>query len=184
MRSKKPLLLLFMLMFVSAAFMYARRPPVPANAAEQAEPAEEKAVLPESEQTKQGNANATWLMTNDDQTLWLVNTSHPIGAFETDAELVSAYPNLPLMNSSIRFRSEMLDALCGLFDAAEAEGFSLIVTDGYRTETEQADLYNAAADKTYAQPAGASEHQTGLAADVASRGCPARTWPEAKRRNG
>lgn len=63
-----------------------------------------------------------------------------------------------------------------LFGAAKSDGYSLMLSSGYRSYGYQVTVYNrivgqkgqAAADRESARP-GYSEHQTGLAADVAPR---------------
>lgn len=63
-------------------------------------------------------------------------------------------------------------ALLAMAEAAGAQGLSLVVESGYRSYGGQAATYerylarNDGKDGGYVQPAGASEHQTGLALDI------------------
>ena len=75
----------------------------------------------------------------------------------------------------IRMRKAAADALCALFDAAEADGLYLYAHSGYRSYQTQNTIYfnrlernNGKDDGLVAYP-GASEHQMGLAVDVINK---------------
>ena len=55
-----------------------------------------------------------------------------------------------------------------MFNDAKSKGMSLIVYSGYRSYVKQANIYMATLDKTYVAKPGFSEHQTGLAIDIAT----------------
>ncbi|WP_185714995.1 M15 family metallopeptidase [Gulosibacter macacae] len=72
-------------------------------------------------------------------------------------------------------RAEAADAIVAMFAAAEAQGIILDMTSGYRDAGLQQQLYDRAVEtdgpdyaKQYVAPAGHSEHQTGLAADISA----------------
>jgi D-alanyl-D-alanine carboxypeptidase len=80
----------------------------------------------------------------------------------------------------MQLRGDAAKALTSMFNAAKAQGLSLMLASGYRSYSAQVSVYNgyvaqsgvAKADTFSARP-GHSEHQTGLAADVepSSREC-------------
>jgi len=97
--------------------------------------------------------------------LELVNASHAVSG--RPMQLVSAYPTVPVRETSITLQEEALEALKSMFDAAKAEGIEgLFLSSGYRDYDTQKQIYKEATDKSLVQPAGHSEHQTGLAADI------------------
>lgn len=113
--------------------------------------------------------------------LVLVNRQHPLAA--------SYVP--PWADSDPAGLSpELRAALQGLFAAAKADGYTLKVRSGYRSYAQQKQSYNdalatydSATANRYFAPPGASEHQTGLAADVTNaqnvRGYAFKELPEA-----
>ncbi|SHM48472.1 M15 family metallopeptidase [Gracilibacillus kekensis] len=88
---------------------------------------------------------------------------------------VPYHPSAGEGNPKRLLRQVAADALEELFQAAEADGLDLIAVSGYRSAQRQKQLYENSvakngqehADKFSAKP-GTSEHQTGLAMDVAS----------------
>ncbi|MCL2605481.1 MAG: D-alanyl-D-alanine carboxypeptidase family protein [Defluviitaleaceae bacterium] len=83
--------------------------------------------------------------------------------------LVNVWPDSPARDSSVLLHATASAAIRDLLAEARNTGFSgLYVADGYRTHNEQAHLFANIADKTYVMPAGHSEHQLGLAADILS----------------
>lgn len=80
---------------------------------------------------------------------------------------------VPVTKGSHQLRPVMNDAMEKLFEAAYAEGIELYVGSSYRNYRKQEVIYynrvkRMGYDDGYSQMAGASEHQTGLAADVVS----------------
>ena len=74
-----------------------------------------------------------------------------------------------------QLRKEAADALEELFGIAEEEGLELVAVSGYRSYQRQKTIYNNSVKKNgeehanqYSAKPGTSEHQTGLAMDVAS----------------
>ncbi|MDR0347672.1 MAG: M15 family metallopeptidase [Coriobacteriales bacterium] len=90
----------------------------------------------------------------------LVSASYPLPSDYQAPELVAVTESNTLVAAHIE--QPLLDMLA----AARAEGIGEIyLSSGYRTREEQAQLYDEAADKSFVQPPGASEHETGLAVD-------------------
>lgn len=101
------------------------------------------------------------------QSLVLVNSSHAAPDFADGVWPVSAFRRIAVSRADIELREITLTAAKAMFDAAKEDGFSdLVVTSGYRTFSRQKEIYDEAADKSYVQQAGESEHQTGLAVDI------------------
>ena len=75
-------------------------------------------------------------------------------------------PDVRAVNSSNRLymRKEAASALEELFKAAEDENYYLYAVSGYRSYSYQKSIYNPY--RGYSAPAGASEHQLGLAMDI------------------
>jgi D-alanyl-D-alanine carboxypeptidase len=89
-----------------------------------------------------------------------VSASYPLPSDYQAPELVAVTESNTLVAAHIE--QPLLDMLA----AARAEGIGEIyLSSGYRTREEQAQLYDEAADKSFVQPPGASEHETGLAVD-------------------
>lgn len=84
-----------------------------------------------------------------------------------------------------QIRKEVLDAFIEMYNAAKAEGITLIVNSGYRTYEYQKSLYDnyeKANGKEYADGYAArpdySEHQSGLALDIVSYGMTMKNFAE------
>ncbi len=102
--------------------------------------------------------------------LVLVNTDHYIPS-DFNAEVVNAYGIIPLSRSNIDINPTALTAVTRMFDDARTLGYNkFLVNSGFRTYDYQKGLYDESADKSYVQKPGASEHQTGLAIDIAYTG--------------
>lgn len=69
--------------------------------------------------------------------------------------------------SSVRLQSKAATALKRLVAAAKKKGYTLVVRSAYRSWSQQKAAY--ARDKVLTAPPGASEHQSGLAVDLAAR---------------
>lgn len=74
-----------------------------------------------------------------------------------------------------RVNQQIAAPLKSMVAAAEADGVTLVLSSAYRSAAEQVEVYNwykqklgESYAKTYVAPVGASEHQTGLAVDLAS----------------
>lgn len=92
-----------------------------------------------------------------------------------------AVPKVPLWTSPtaqhMQVSTKAQKSLEKLFAAAKNEGINLVLASGYRSAALQSQLYNSyvaqdgqAKADTYSARPGHSEHQTGLAADVATVG--------------
>jgi D-alanyl-D-alanine carboxypeptidase len=115
----------------------------------------------------------------DPTSIWvIVNKSHPLNPKNYVPSLT--VPDVPLKGgtsaANMHVSTVMAPALASLFSGAKAASLTLMLSSGYRSYSYQVGVYNgivrsqgqAAADKQSARP-GYSEHQTGLAADVAPR---------------
>lgn len=109
--------------------------------------------------------------TDTNSTLLLANKKHalPDGYEPSDLTPVTVAAN----KSGILMRAEAVTALKEMFDAAAADGVTLVAGSGYRSEAYQRQLYDgyvarygaATADTISSRP-GYSDHQTGLALDI------------------
>lgn len=115
--------------------------------------------------------------TDKADSLWVVvNKDRVLPSSYAPTNLVT--PNLPLRlsanDSEMHIRADAAAALERLFAAATTDGIRLRLSSGYRSYPDQEQLYKffvevqglGAADESSARP-GHSEHQTGLAADIA-----------------
>ena len=99
--------------------------------------------------------------------LVLVNGDHAIGAEPEAGTIVSAWPDIPVIATDVTLRSDVAEAMAIMVEGArEAGNGSLYLSSGYRDGERQGDIYDRAADKSFVQPPGHSEHQTGLSADI------------------
>ena len=102
--------------------------------------------------------------------LELVNAQEPI----TDGSggvIVAAWPTVPVGSRDVTLNKTALAAAARMFSAADSEhAGSFYISSGYRGYAEQERTYEEMADKSYVQPAGHSEHETGLAADIMAKG--------------
>jgi len=105
---------------------------------------------------------------DDTHFLELINNDHPVNEWPDDRKLLQAWPEVPVgISQEMKLHESALLAVCDLFAANRDEGAgSLYVGSGYRDYSVQQGLYEDAADKSYVQPPGHSEHHTGLAADI------------------
>jgi D-alanyl-D-alanine carboxypeptidase len=107
----------------------------------------------------------------DTRLLELVSRDHPIRDGGAPYPAVPAYRTVPLAGADILVHPRALEAAEALFTQAEAEGFDgFFIASGYRTYEKQQQLYGEADDKAYVQKPNHSEHQTGLAVDIAYTG--------------
>ncbi len=106
--------------------------------------------------------------------LLLVNAQHPLPEDFYPNNLTDIYGNLSnrpfaLARADISLRADVLDALVKMLGTAEREGKkNYLLLSGFRDYAKQTSLFEAAepqGDYLDTQPPGASEHQTGLAAD-------------------
>ncbi|MDR3050420.1 MAG: M15 family metallopeptidase [Oscillospiraceae bacterium] len=105
----------------------------------------------------------------------LVNQDHLLDSRYKPKDLV----NIRVRKTSydpIQMRKEASEALTTLFEDAASQGITLYALSGYRSYSTQRTMYynrleahNGVDDKAVAYP-GASDHQTGLGADVINKG--------------
>ena len=123
---------------------------------------------------------AEWSRSEPDGPL-LVNADHPLPARFDESELVSLAGKLPDANRQVSVAAEIEKPLRKLFKAARKAGLeNLYVASGYRTAEEQRALWEGSDDQSYVQPPGHSEHQTGLAVDLADLKVGARGFGETR----
>lgn len=111
-------------------------------------------------------------ITNPDDLLVLCNKYNKLGSAYVPSDLVKVDTNYSTKSNTLK--KEVYEAFLKLADAAKLDNLTLLVGSGYRSYQYQSGLYNtyvardglAEAD-TYSARAGHSEHQTGLAIDVA-----------------
>jgi len=110
----------------------------------------------------------------DDDSLWkMVNKQETVSVDYVPQGLV--LPSVPVSAGDRVVRTEVADALVRLFDAAQQDGYSLMVGSAYRSASYQQGLFNSyvasagydEASKYSALP-GHSEHQLGLAVDLST----------------
>jgi D-alanyl-D-alanine carboxypeptidase len=98
----------------------------------------------------------------------LVNAQNPLPDNYTLPPIQELFLVLPVRDDTIRVSEEIVEPLTALFQAASESGYDQIfVTSAFRTGEEQAMLYEEAPDKSFVMPSGSSEHETGLAVDIA-----------------
>jgi D-alanyl-D-alanine carboxypeptidase len=97
----------------------------------------------------------------------LVSASHPLPVDYPMPKLVSLVGKTDVVDDSILIATEIEQPLIDMLADARTSGMDgITVNSGYRSREEQAVLYEATNDKSYVQPPGASEHETGLAVDL------------------
>lgn len=98
----------------------------------------------------------------------LVNADHPLPDRFRAPDLVPLVDKVAVADSGVMVAAEVERPLRKLFAAARKAGLkNLYVASGYRTADEQRELWDQADDRSYVQPPGHSEHETGLAVDLA-----------------
>jgi D-alanyl-D-alanine carboxypeptidase len=104
----------------------------------------------------------------------LVNATHPLPEDYRPGDLVNLYEqksrHFQLARADIEVCAPVFAAMDEMFTAAQEGGVDgFIVSSGYRSRDEQAEVYKDDAGGTAAKP-GESEHETGLAFDVTAKG--------------
>ena len=105
----------------------------------------------------------------------LANTENLLDVSFIPGDLVKDLKCRKISYDPIQMRQTAADALCALFDAAEADGIYLYAHSGYRSYRTQNTMYynrlkknNGKDDGVVAYP-GSSDHQTGLGIDVINK---------------
>ena len=106
-------------------------------------------------------------LTSLDSITLIVNKQRPLGEDYEPADLVK--PDVPLAKSSVTLRQEAADAMAAMCGELNAGGKpKMYASSSYRDYQYQVDLYNGYVNskgqewRIQFQPAGFSEHQTGL----------------------
>ncbi len=103
--------------------------------------------------------------------LELVNNDYSINEDSSKYEIVSAFKVVAILTSDLVLNQKVLNETKKLFTDAKSLGFNdFFISSGYRTFEKQTELYENASDKTFVQKPNHSEHQTGLALDIAYKG--------------
>ena len=109
---------------------------------------------------------------NIDGNVFLINRQHAVSKLYAPVVRKVIGPGM-----SQSMRADAAQALEDMFAAAKADGINLSIVSGYRSYSKQSAIYSrkkasegqAAADRISARP-GTSEHELGLAMDVARKG--------------
>ena len=120
-----------------------------------------------------GSLDAAMPDKNIDGRIFLINRQHSIGRRYVPDDLRTVVAH----GVSQTMREDAATALEQLFEAAKEAGVPLSTVSGFRSYSKQSTIYNRkvnsvgvkAADRVSARP-GTSEHQLGLAMDVAKKG--------------
>ena len=121
-----------------------------------------------------GSMEAAMPDKNISGTMFLVNRQHAV----SQAYVPDALRKTEVYGMSQSMREDAATALEELFAAAKEAGYSLSTVSGYRSYSKQSTIYARKkattgsveeADKLVAQP-GTSEHQLGMAMDIAKKG--------------
>ena len=104
----------------------------------------------------------------------LVNANNPLPEDFQPENLVNLFEqqdrNFDLAKADIEIAQSVFEAMNTMFSAANADGVSgFIITSGYRSRENQAEIFASTTDGFAAKP-GESEHETGLAFDVVAMG--------------
>lgn len=111
----------------------------------------------------------------------LVNADHALPDGFDAPDLVLLTGKIPVANRQVAVAAEIEKPLLKLFKAARKAGLkNLYVASGYRTAEEQQSLWENSSDRSYVQRPGHSEHQTGLAVDLADLKVGARGFGETR----
>jgi len=103
----------------------------------------------------------------DTQYLKLVNRALALHTPLCHSRLVTVWPHMAARDNTVRLHGTAFTAIQKLLAGAREAGFgTFFIASGYRSHAHQAQLYANAANRAYVMPAGHSEHQLGLAADI------------------
>ncbi|MDR0396390.1 MAG: D-alanyl-D-alanine carboxypeptidase family protein [Oscillospiraceae bacterium] len=113
------------------------------------------------------------IMADADGYLILVNTENLLTSTDKPADLVNVSAR-KTSSTAIQMREPVSLALSALFDAAKEDGLTLYIHSGYRSYQTQRDMFalrmeRLGYDDKMVQRAGASDHQTGMGADVINK---------------
>lgn len=98
----------------------------------------------------------------------LVNADHALPDDLGAPDLVDLVGTVPVSGSGVQVAAELVEPLRQMLGAAADAGYpGLYVNSGYRSAEDQRELWDTAEDRSLVQPPGHSEHQTGLAVDLA-----------------
>ena len=97
--------------------------------------------------------------------LKLVNRQHGMSRPTNPADIVTVSPTVPSSGMHVTAHRTLLNAIQAMF--ATAGDIPFFVTSGYRDIERQREIYETAEDRMYVMPPGHSEHNLGLAADIA-----------------
>lgn len=138
------------------------------------QPSDEQPPEPTPEPTPETTPEPTLdpsVFRDSESLLLLANKSNPLSESYVPSDLTE--PNVPVAGDRKYLRREAAEAIEKMFAGAKNDGVTLVLGSAYRSAQYQRTLYEgyvgkygvARADAISARP-GASEHQTGLAADM------------------
>jgi len=163
---KKVVPIIFCLSILVAVFAYLRRPETYVPVFVPIEPDE---LVEYQESFPMVAVSADSLI--DTGYLKLVNRELALSRHTYYELLVYAWPTVPVRATYITIHQTALNAIAALFEESRAQEISaFFITSGYRSATRQAEIYRDAVNRLYVLPAGHSEHQLGLAADILAPG--------------
>ena len=117
----------------------------------------------------------SYVLLTTSEYITLANTENLLDESFIPGDLVKDLKCRKISYDPIQMRQTAADALCALFDAAEADGIYLYAHSGYRSYRTQNTMYynrlkknNGKDDGVVAYP-GSSDHQTGLGIDVINK---------------
>ena len=111
------------------------------------------------------------ILSDFDQYITLANRTHLLDSDYEPADLVTATARRAKGTSAMQLRREASDALNAMFDAASQAGYTLYLKSAYRSYRTQKTMYSNRLEKLGRDDGmvsypGASDHQTGLGADI------------------
>ena len=164
-------------------FVFARNDRNPQTSQENTQPTPQKEDDQEPEQPAESPqetalpGSSSYDISSPSSLTVIINKNRPLPADYVPNDLVVPAVRLRLASSQeqMKFRRAASNQLKEMFDAATADGVTLVFGSGYRSYALQKQFYEsyvardgqAAADRYSARP-GTSEHQTGLSFDATS----------------
>lgn len=117
-----------------------------------------------------------WDVFKQDQLWALVSSKHPLTGNNLEENMIDIVLSHGDENDTMKVRNELVKPLNALFEVAQNEGILLSISSGYRSITDQQELYDEIRQiqgenfaKEYVADPGTSEHHTGLAIDFSDR---------------
>ncbi len=112
------------------------------------------------------------IINNFDQYITLANRTHLLDGSYVPGDLVNVTVKRASGTGHMQLRQAASDALAAMFEAASEAGYTLYLKSAYRSYQTQKTMYNNRLEKMHGRDdglvsyPGASDHQTGLGADI------------------